>query len=45
MITSDASVKLDFVSSDDKFLADGELAIVAIEKKMLFLLPSCKFFQ
>ena len=24
MITSDASVKLDFVSSDDKFLADGD---------------------
>jgi len=23
MITSDASVKLDFVSSDNKFLADG----------------------
>ena len=38
MITSDASVKLDFVSSDDKFLADGELAIVAIEKK------KCCFF-
>jgi len=36
MITSDASVKLDFVSSDDKFLADGELAIVAIEKKCCF---------
>ena len=42
MITSDASVKLDFVSSDNKFLADGNSGD---RKKMLFLLPSRKFFR
>ena len=28
-----------------RYVAPPLMAIVAIEKKMLFLLPSCKFFR